>query len=84
VANLGILPIAITVRLARPLSNDELNILLDDLTAVAIRDAHVTDPNKILSDFEAVILDDLENKFGIPVEVNDIDVCINLLVQLCR
>ena len=85
VMNISVLPIEITVALPRFLNSNELSILSDDLNAVAIRDANVTDPNKILSDVEAVILDDLRNKFGIPIDRDDIDVCTNVLgTQLCR
>lgn len=83
--SVSVFPITITVEDLRILSDNELSILSDDLNDVAILDGGTLDNDKILSDLEDVVFDDLLDELDILVTKDDIDVCTAVSgIQLCK
>ena len=78
---ISILPINVNVKDVNVLSNNQLNVLTDDLNHLSILDGGILNNNKILNDVELSVLDDFLNKFNINVVKNDIDVCT--LLNVC-
>jgi hypothetical protein len=76
---LAVLPITVTIKDVRVLSDSELDVLSNDLNDLAILNGDILDKNTILNHFEVGVLQDFLDKFNIDVTKNDIDVCTTVL-----
>jgi hypothetical protein len=83
--SISLFPITITIKNLRILSDNEIDILSNDLNDLSVLDGGILDGDKILDDVEGKVLDDFLVKFLINVTKNDIDVCTLVAgVQRCR
>lgn len=73
--SISLFPITITVDNVRILSDNEINILDDDLDDLTVIDGDIVDHNPVLDDIESVVLDDFLNRFGIVLSRAAILVC---------
>jgi hypothetical protein len=73
--SISLFPIAITIDSLRILSDNEINILSDELNDVSVLDGGVLDDNQILDDLENAVLDTFLDTFEIVVTNAAIVVC---------
>jgi hypothetical protein len=83
--SISLFPITITIENLRILSDNEIDILSNDLNDVSVLDGGTLDHDKILDDVEGQVLEGSLVEFVIDVTRNDIDVCTLVAgVDLCR
>ena len=73
--SISLFPITITIDSLRVLSDNELDILDDDLNDVSVLDGSVLDGNQVLNDVEAQVADTFLDKFHLVVTAAEIAVC---------
>jgi len=83
--SISLFPITITIDELSILSDNQIDILSDDLNDLAILDGDVGDANRILDDVESRLLSHFINKLHLTLTRDDITVCTVLAgAALCK
>jgi hypothetical protein len=85
IGSIALLPITVNIDDVRVLTDNELEILSDNLNGLSLLYGGILNHNTILNNLEVDVLEYFLNDFDIDVTKNDINVCTAVLgIQLCR
>jgi hypothetical protein len=85
IGGIALLPITVNVKDVRVLTDNELEVLSDNLNGLSLLYGGILNHNTILNNVEVDVLEYFLNDFDIDVSDNDVNVCTAVLgIQLCK